>query len=340
MTLLTPEIETVAPSSSQHLLTDLPREKLAWMLQRMCEIRYFEEKAEELYIRGQVHGTMHLSIGQEAASVGSIATLRPDDLIIHHHRGHGHTIAKGANLTIMMAEFLGKEPGYCRGRGGSMHIADIPGGNLGATGVVGGGIPTSVGIALALQMRRSDRILLSYFGDGATNEGEFHESLNMASTWKLPVIFICDNNQYGMSMHVSKVMNIAHISERAASYGIPGQSVDGNDVLAVYEAVLAADERARSGQGPSLIDLMSYRWRGHSKSDRNLYRTPQEIDEWKHKCPIRRFKQVLVDGGVMTRDEVEDIDQTAKTAIDRAAEEALTFPEPSPENMEAEVYAP
>ena len=156
MTVLTPEVETVAPSSSQHLLKELPREKLAWMLQRMCEIRYFEEKAEDLYVRGLVHGTMHLSIGQEAASVGSIATLRPEDLIIHHHRGHGHTIAKGANLTTMMAEFLGKEPGYCRGRGGSMHIADIPGGNLGATGVVGGGIPTAVGIALALQMRRSD----------------------------------------------------------------------------------------------------------------------------------------------------------------------------------------
>jgi pyruvate dehydrogenase E1 component alpha subunit len=165
------------------------------MLQRMCEIRYFEEKAEDLYIRGLVHGTMHLSIGQEAGSVGSIATLKPDDLIIHHHRGHGHTIAKGADLTTMMAEFLGRESGYCRGRGGSMHIADIPGGNLGATGVVGGGIPTAVGIALALQMHRSKQILLSYFGDGATNEGEFHESLNMASTWKLPVVFICDNNQ-------------------------------------------------------------------------------------------------------------------------------------------------
>jgi pyruvate dehydrogenase E1 component alpha subunit len=276
----------------------------------------------------------------EAGSVGSIATLRPEDLIIHHHRGHGHTIAKGADLTIMMAEFLGKETGYCRGRGGSMHIADIPGGNLGATGVVGGGIPTAVGIALALQMHRSDQILLSYFGDGATNEGEFHESLNMASTWKLPVVFICDNNQYGMSMHVTKVMNIEKISTRAISYGIPGVTVDGNDVLAVYEAVLEADERARSGEGPSLIDCLSYRWRGHSKSDRNLYRTAQEIDEWKHKCPIRRFKRVLVDGAVMTDDEVEAIDQAAKTAIDRAAEEALTFPEPSPENMEEEVYAP
>jgi pyruvate dehydrogenase E1 component alpha subunit len=332
-------VPLLAAETRQRLLNELPREKLAWMLQRMCEIRYFEEKAEDLYVRGLVHGTMHLSIGMEAGSVGSIATLRPEDLIIHHHRGHGHTIAKGANLTTMMAEFLGKESGYCRGRGGSMHIADIPGGNLGATGVVGGGIPTAVGIALALQMRRSEQILLSYFGDGASNEGEFHESLNMASTWKLPVVFICDNNQYGMSMHVSKVMNIENISERAASYGIPGRTVDGNDVLAVYEAVLEADERARSGQGPSLIDCLTYRWRGHSKSDRNLYRTSQEIEEWKARCPIRRFKQVLTEAKIMTADETEAIDQAAKTAIDRAAEEALTFPEPSPENMEDEVYA-
>jgi pyruvate dehydrogenase E1 component alpha subunit len=340
MTVLKTKVEKSAVTGSKRLLKELPREKLVWMLERMCEIRYFEEKAEDLYVRGQVHGTMHLSIGQEAGSVGSIATLREKDLIIHHHRGHGHTIAKGANLTTMMAEFLGRETGYCRGRGGSMHIADIPGGNLGATGVVGGGIPTAVGIALALQMHRSDQILLSYFGDGASNEGEFHESLNMASTWKLPVVFICDNNQYGMSMHYSKVMNIEKISERAASYGIPGTTVDGNDVLAVYEAVMTAGEHARSGQGPTLIECYSYRWRGHSKSDRNLYRTSQEIDDWKTKCPIRRFKKVLVDGAVMTNDEVEAIDQAAKAAIDHAAEEALTFPEPSPENMEDEVYAP
>jgi acetoin:2,6-dichlorophenolindophenol oxidoreductase subunit alpha len=340
MTVLTPDVDTIVETSSQRLLRELPVEKLVWMLQRMCEIRYFEEKAEDLYVRGQVHGTMHLSIGQEAGSVGSIASLRPEDLIIHHHRGHGHTIAKGANLTTMMAEFLGREPGYCRGRGGSMHIADIPGGNMGATGVVGGGIPTAVGIALALQMRRSEQILLSYFGDGASNEGEFHESLNMASVWKLPVVFICDNNQYGMSMHVTKVTNIEHISDRAASYGIPGQAVDGNDVLAVYEAVTTAGEHARSGHGPTLIDCQSYRWRGHSKSDRNLYRTAQEIEEWKQKCPIRRFKQVLVDAGLMTMDEAEEIDRAAKAAVDAAAEEALTFPEPSPENMEDEVYAP
>jgi pyruvate dehydrogenase E1 component alpha subunit len=162
----------------------------------------------------------------------------------------------------------------------------------------------------------------------------------MASVWKLPVVFICDNNQYGMSMHTSRSMNIENISVRAASYGIPGKTVDGNDVLAVYEAVLEAGERARSGQGPSLIDSLTYRWRGHSKSDRNLYRTNQEIEEWKQKCPIRRFKQVLVDSGMMKSDEVEGIDQAAKAAIDRAAEEAQTFPEPSPENMEDEVYAP
>lgn len=340
MTELIPEVNLIVETGRQRLLKELPLDRLTWMLQKMCEIRYFEEKAEDLYIRGLVHGTMHLSIGQEAGSVGSIGTLRPEDLIIHHHRGHGHTIAKGADLTLMFAEFLGREVGYCRGRGGSMHIADIPGGNLGATGVVGGGIPTSVGIALALQMRRSPQILLSYFGDGASNEGEFHESLNMASVWKLPVVFICDNNQYGMSMHVNRAMNIAHVSERAASYGIPGKTVDGNDVLAVYEAVLAAGEHARNGYGPSLIDCLSYRWRGHSKSDRNLYRTAQEIEEWKQKCPIRRFKQVLVDAGVMTRDEVEAIDQNAMATVDHAAEEAQTFPEPSPENMEDEVYAP
>jgi acetoin:2,6-dichlorophenolindophenol oxidoreductase subunit alpha len=339
MTVITPETQNISTSGSQHLLKELPTDQLAWMLQKMCEIRYFEEKAEDLYIRGLVHGTMHLSIGMEAGSVGSIATLRPEDLIIHHHRGHGHTIAKGADLTIMMAEFLGRETGYCRGRGGSMHIADIPGGNLGATGVVGGGIPTSVGIALALQMRRSPQILLSYFGDGATNEGEFHESLNMASVWKLPVVFICDNNQYGMSMHKSKSMNIEKVSTRAVSYGIPGITVDGNNVLDVYEAVQVAGERARRGEGPSLVDCLTYRWRGHSKSDRNLYRTAEEIDEWKHKCPIKRFKNVLVDGGVMTREDVEGIDQVAKATIDRAAEVAQTFPEPSPENMEEEVYA-
>jgi pyruvate dehydrogenase E1 component alpha subunit len=329
-----------AASGSESLLDELARDKLAWMLQKMCEIRYFEEKAEELYIRGQVHGTMHLSIGQEASSVGSIAALRPEDLIIHHHRGHGHTIAKGADITLMMAEFLGKEKGYCRGRGGSMHIADIPGGNLGATGVVGSGIPTSVGIALALNMRGSDQILLSFFGDGASNLGEFHEALNLAAIWELPVVFICENNQYGMSGSIQQMSAVMPISIRSASYGIPGETVDGNAVLDVYQVVQKAIERARSGEGPSLIENHTYRWRGHSKSDRNVYRTQEEIENWKQRCPIVRFKELLKQAEIMNAEELEDIDAEAKVTIDRAAEEALTFPEPSPENLEDEVYAP
>jgi pyruvate dehydrogenase E1 component alpha subunit len=329
-----------AVTDGRETLAELPREKLAWMLQKMCEIRYFEEKAEELYVRGLVHGTMHLSIGQEASSVGSIAALRPDDLIIHHHRGHGHTIAKGADIMLMMAEFLGKEPGYCRGRGGSMHIADIPGGNLGATGVVGSGIPTSVGIALALKMRHSDQVLLSYFGDGAVNLGEFHESLNMAAIWKLPVVFICENNQYGMSGPAAKMTSVKPISVRAVAYGMPGETVDGNDVLAVYRAIGKAVEWARSGQGPSLVENVTYRWRGHSKSDRNVYRTQEEIERWKQRCPIRQFKRVLQEVGVMSAEELETVDREAKATIDRAAEEALTLPEPSPDNLEDEVYAP
>ena len=340
MTVLPPKVENGVDINSNQILDDLPITKLAWMLQKMCEIRYFEEKAEDLYVRGLVHGTMHLSIGQEAGSVGSIAALNPDDLIIHHHRGHGHTIAKGADLTKMFAEFLGREAGYCRGRGGSMHIADIPGGNLGATGVVGAGIPTAVGIALALQMRRSKQVLLAFFGDGASNEGEFHESLNMASIWKLPVVFICDNNQYGMSMSVSRSMNIDDIASRAGSYGIPGYSVDGNDVLAVYQVASKAIDYARTGNGPTLINCLSYRWRGHSKSDRNLYRTAEEIQAWKKKCPINRYKKVLIDAGIMDQDEVASVDKSAKDKIDSAAEEAKTFPEPSPANMENEVYAP
>ena len=330
-------IRTVDSAAS---IKELPGEKLAWMLQKMCETRHFEEKAEELYTRGLVHGTMHLSIGMEASPVGSIAAIDADDWIIHHHRGHGHTIAKGADITLMMAEFLGKEPGYCRGRGGSMHIADFSHGNLGATGVVGGGIPIAAGIGLALKMKKSPKILLSFFGEGSTNEGSFHEALNMASLWNLPVVFICDNNHYSMSMPMNRSMNIEFVSSRAASYGIPGISTDGNQVLGVYQIVSEAVTRARSGEGPTLIENITYRWRGHSKSDRNLYRTKEEIDEWMERCPINSFKSLLIETQIMNQGEVDEIDRLAKETIDLAAEEALKLPEPSPENMEDEVYAP
>lgn len=326
--------------ADEDFIYELPRQKLEWMLERMLETRYFEEKAEDLYARGVVHGTMHLSIGMEASPIGSIATLEEDDLIIHHHRGHGHTIAKGADITTMFAEFLGKETGYCRGRGGSMHIADVDHGNMGATGVVASGIGTAVGIGLALQMRHSSQVLLSFFGDGATNEGAFHEALNMASVWKLPMVFICDNNSYGMSMDVRRSMNIEYISDRAISYGISGISIDGNNVLTVYQVVSEAVRRARAGEGPSLIDNVTYRWRGHSKSDRNLYRTQDEISEWMERCPIKRFQRLLTASQLMSEEEIGAIDARANETINQSAEAALLMPEPTSEDMEDEVYAP
>jgi acetoin:2,6-dichlorophenolindophenol oxidoreductase subunit alpha len=318
----------------------LLREKLACMLEQMYLTRFFEENAEDLYMRGLVHGTMHLSIGMEASPIGSIAAIEPNDLIIHHHRGHGHTIAKGADLVTMVAEFIGKDAGYCGGHGGSMHIHDIENGNWGATGIVAGGLSMAVGIALALKLRHEKRILLSFFGDGSTSEGEWHESLNIASIWKLPVVFICDNNQYGMSMPANKVMNVDHVADRAAAYNIPGKTVDGNDPIAVYDAVKAAAQRARSGDGPTLLEHLTYRWRGHSKSDRNLYRTTDEIDEWKRADPIPRFAIHLMEARGFTEEEIDAIEQKAKNDILNATEIALTLPEPDPMSVEDEVYAP
>jgi len=327
------------------------------LLRQMVTIRAFEEQAEQLYMMGKVHGTMHLSIGMEASAVGSIAALRPDDLILSTHRGHGHCIAKGADLNLMMAEFMGKENGYCRGRGGSMHIADVKGGNLGANGVVGGGIATAMGVGLGLKMQRrgdlagsdlagfpqparsADRIILCFFGDGAANLGSFHESLNMAAIWKLPVVYVCENNQYAMSFPVTKAFAIERISDRAAAYGIPGVTVDGNDLLAVYEAVSRAVSRARAGEGPSLVENVTYRWRGHSKSDANRYRTREEIEAWKEKCPIRCFQARLIEEGALTAEEAEQIEKEAHAAIEAAVQFAEASPEPALETIEEGVYA-
>ena len=309
------------------------------LLRQMYTIRAFEERAEQLYALGKVHGTMHLSIGEEASAVGSIAALRPDDLILSTHRGHGHCIAKGADLNRMMAEFLGKETGYCRGRGGSMHIADVAGGNLGANGVVGGGLPISVGVGLALRMQKRDQIVLCFFGDGAANNGAFHESLNMAAIWKLPVVFVCENNQYAMSLSVRRAFAIERISDRAAAYGMPGVTVDGNDLLAVYQAVSSAVQRARASQGPTLIENVTYRWRGHSKSDANRYRTREEIEAWKRKCPIKRFRARLIEEGVLTEEEADRLEQEARQAIDAAVAFAEASPEPSLDTLEEGVYA-
>jgi pyruvate dehydrogenase E1 component alpha subunit len=317
----------------------LSDEKKRELLGQMLTIRAFEEKAEELYTRGDVHGTMHLSIGEEASAVGSIAALQGDDFILSNHRGHGHCIAKGADLNRMMAEFRGKATGYCRGRGGSMHIADVDGGNLGANGVVGGGLPLAVGVGLSLKLQKLDRVVMCFFGDGAANTGAFHESLNMAAIWGLPVVYVCENNQYAMSFSVDRAFAIDSISDRGAAYGIPGVTVDGNDLMEVYEAATQAVRRARAGRGPSLLENVTYRWRGHAKSDPGVYRPEEEVEAWKKKGPIKRFSNLLREQGVVTAEEIAALKKGAREEIEAALAFANQSPEPSLERIEEGVYA-
>ena len=317
----------------------LTKDQRVDMLSEMHKIRAFEEKADQLFALGKVHGTMHLSIGQEACAVGAVSALRSDDYMAATHRGHGQCIAKGADIRRMMAEFLGKETGYCRGRGGSMHIADVESGNLGATGVVGTGLATATGAALSVRLRGTDQIVLCFFGDGAANTGIFHESLNLAAIWKLPVVFVCENNQYAMSMSVACAFPIKDIAERAAAYAMPGKVVDGNDVLAVHEAVAEAVDRARSGEGPSLIECKTYRWKGHSKSDQERYRTREEVAAWKKKDPIPRFETYLVEQGVLTAEQIQEIAKEARAVIEDALAFAESSPEPRVEEISEGVYA-
>ncbi len=301
-------------------------ERLSDAFLKMVLIRKFEEGAEESYTRGLIHGTMHLSIGQEASAVASCMALSDQDKITSTHRGHGHCIAKGADLGKMFAEFFGKETGYCKGRGGSMHIADVEKGNLGANGIVGGGLPIAVGAALSAKRLRTGAVTVCFFGDGANNEGAFHEALNMAAIWKLPVVFVCENNQYGMSTSMERSTAVKRVAERASAYAMPGITVDGNDFSAVAEAVDAAVALARRGEGPSLVENRTYRWRGHSKSDRNRYRTKEEITEWQARDPIRRMAETLIDHKILTTDEVSAIEAEA----DRIIEDAITFAKDSP----------
>lgn len=283
-------------------------DQLREVLRKMHLIRKFEEEAENAYLRGLIHGTMHLSIGQEASALGICMPLTDADQITSTHRGHGHCIAKGARVDRMYAEFFGKTSGYCKGRGGSMHIADASKGNLGANGIVAGGIPIAVGAALSAKMQKNGKVVVSFFGDGANNEGAFHESLNMASIWKLPVIFVCENNGYGMSTSAARSTAVANVADRAAGYSMPGVVVDGNDFSAVAEASSNAVERARGGEGPTLIECKTYRHRGHSKSDRNRYRTKEEIEDWKtQRDPITQFESALTQFGVIDQDGIANI---------------------------------
>lgn len=318
---------------------ELSLDQLRSMLSTMYRIRAFEEKVDELFMQGQMHGTTHLSIGQEAVAVGALYALKPDDYITSTHRGHGHCIAKGADISLMMAELLGKETGYCRGRGGSMHIADVKTGNLGANGIVAGGMPIAAGVGLSMKMQGTDRLCLCLFGDGATNEGSFHESLNLAAAWNLPVLFLCENNQYGMSMSTQKAMRNETVVQRADSYGIPGEQVDGNDVLAVYATVSAAAQRARSDSGPTLIECRTYRHKGHAKSDQNLYRTRDEIREWQKRDPIQSFANLLMAQGKLTSQEVKQAEVDAYAAVEEAYQFAVDSPDPDPETLLEGVYA-
>ncbi len=317
----------------------LTKEEQLLMLEKMLLIRAFEEEAEKLFMKNLVHGTMHLSVGEEAIPVGAMFALKDTDYITSTHRGHGHMIAKGGDLKKMFAEFLGKDTGYCHGRGGSMHIADFKLRNLGATGIVGAGIPIATGAALALKMRKSSDIVLAFFGDGASNEGNFYESLNMAAIWKLPEIFLCENNQYAMSSPVKKFVSVPNIADRACAFGIPGVAIDGMDVIAVYETVKVAAERARQGKGATLIEAKTYRFKGHSKSDKNLYRTKEEIEEWKKKDPITVFIKRLKEIGTLTDNELGKIKNNVTFQIKEAVEFAMNSPEPDPATVEDYVYA-
>ena len=305
----------------------------------MMLIRLFEEALEEMFSRGLLHGTMHLSLGQEATAAGACLALDKKDLITSTHRGHGHCLGKGADPYKMFAELLGREDGYCRGRGGSMHIADLSNGNLGANGIVAGSLTISVGAALSFQLQKKENIVLCFFGDGAVNEGSFHEALNLASLWNLPVLFLCENNQYGMSMASEKAVAGESIASRGNSYGIESIQIDGNDVEAVYESVSNYKDEILTGNRPKFIEAITYRYRGHSKSDRNLYRTSEEIDFWKdEKDPIKRYIGKLLEQGI-TEIDLKEIDEEVKNLIRTSVKKALDSPLSPITNLEEDSYA-
>lgn len=318
---------------------DLPKQKLAEMLRKMVEIRFFEEKVFELYGQNLVPGTIHLYAGEEAVAVGVCSVLERTDYLTSTHRGHGHCIAKGADLSRTMAEILGKQTGYCKGKGGSMHIADFAIGMLGATAVVGAGLPIAVGAGLSAKLRGTKQVVACFFGEGASNQGTFHESLNIASVWGLPVVFVCENNLYAMGTRQSRVMNIENIADRASAYGFPGMMVDGNDVVAVYEASAIAVERARRCEGPTLIECKTYRRRGHSRVDPAKYRPKDEVQEWLDKDPIKLFKERLIQGNIFSEGEIVSVEKEVETRIEEAVRFALDSPFPMPTEALQDVYA-
>lgn len=314
-------------------------QKAIQLYEQMILIRYFEQEVDLLFKKGFIYGTTHLCIGQEATAVGTCAALQPGDKITSTHRGHGHSIAHGADVNKMMAELFGRVTGYCRGKGGSMHIADVAHGNLGANGIVGGGIPIAVGSALTAQMKRERYVTICFFGDGTTNEGSFHESLNIAAIWNLPIVFICENNEYGMSSSIDQMVNIEDLSTRAKSYGFPGKTIDGNDIVEVYDTAEEAIDRARSGLGPTLIEMKTYRWRGHSKSDQEAYRTKDEVEKWKLRDPIKRYESLLVEVGILTQAQIAEMKLAASDTVKESVLFAKASEQPTIDDLLTDVYA-
>jgi len=307
---------------------------------KMWLIRLFEEKVDFFFAKGMIHGTTHLCVGEEATAVGSGSVLRKTDWITATHRGHGQTIAKGTDINKMMAELFGKTSGTNKGKGGSMHIAEIETGNLGANGVVGGGYPIAVGAALTAHMKKTDQVCLCYAGDGSTNEGSFHESLNMASIWNLPVVFFIENNQYGMSGPIKDMAKVKDLSIRATSYGMPGITIDGNNLIEVVNATYEAVERARKGEGPTLIEAKTYRWKGHSKSDAKKYRTREEEDMWRtERDPIANFRKELIKAGILTDEKADEIQAKAAETIEAAVAFAEAGVKPTADQLLTDIYA-
>ena len=317
----------------------IEKEKLISMFRTMVKIRCFEERVAKEFKEGHIPGFLHLYIGEEAIATGACANLRPDDYITSTHRGHGHVIAKGGKTAPMMAELYGKKTGYNKGKGGSMHIADVTIGILGANAIVGAGIPIAGGAALSAKLRGTDQVAICFMGDGATNTSRFHEGVNLASILELPIVYVIENNEYAESTHVSYAMKAPTIAERAAAYGIPGKTVDGYDVRAVYEAVAEAVTRARKGEGPTLIECKACRQHGHFEGDPQVYRTKEELDECKKKDPIPRFKKELIEMGVLTEKEVDDVYREMDEEMEKAVKFAEESPLPEPEEALIGVYA-
>lgn len=305
---------------------------------KMLRIRFFESKVLDLFLKNFIRGPVHLYLGEEAIAVGVCTALNPDDYITSTHRGHGHCIAKGGDVKKMMAELLGKSTGYCKGKGGSMHITDLSLGILGANGIVGAGAPIAVGAGYALRLQKSDRVVVCFFGDAAANQGSVHEAMNMAAIWKLPVLFVCENNLYGISTCIYDVCRLDDLAKRAEGYGFPGITIDGNDFFQVYETTKSAVEKIRKNGGPILIEAKTYRHEGHDIGDPQVYRTKEEVEQWKKKDPLLKMEKDLLGQNILTQNTIEQMRNQAQDEINQAVQFAFDSPEPLKEELLTDIF--